>query len=339
MDIYRISKPIYILSKLFGLIGYVTVHGKSYKISKFCLMYGNPRTGFYYDTMFLILSIFLCVVMVLQIICLINNKRIITIYNRIQQYDSMLNEFPRNLFSWFMYSNAIGMIWCVYSQFLFLVAMLRQRFQHLNKTLQEPLRNSFNKMASTYTLGLHSQRKPKFASDKHLRNVGKLHNMLCEILEYTNTTYSVIFLLIVALSCFEITWMGYDLVMMFIVNFQDENMAYYNRHPVSVTFLNIAMYLIKIITSVICGQTATEKLSFHLLQLDLFSLQLAQRKSASRPKLNKSNYCVLFQIAGAVTTYLIILVQFQLSEYNKDIPTVSPASTPLIATNITSDNE
>ncbi|KAJ9591827.1 hypothetical protein L9F63_001644, partial [Diploptera punctata] len=290
MDIYSISRLIHIFSKLFGLICYVSVHGKTYTISKFWLTYGvlwgilrisclpvfvlmqiqNHRRGFHYDTMIIILSYFISVVMIIQITCLINNTIIITIYKRIQQYDSILSDYPRKSYSFnvalfeigfdmlfpivtgyafienvmemfkksgiflivyscFMYLNAYVTLCCAYSQFLVFVVMLHQRFEHLNKILlliteeSSHSRNSLNKIASfNSTHVLQSQRKCKLASEMHIKSIGKLHNMLCEILQYANTTFSVIVILIMALSFFEITWAAYDLLMRAIVCFRDD---------------------------------------------------------------------------------------------------------------------
>ena len=326
MDIYSLSTHIYYFSRLFGLAGYTLHQGKffaTYKCSKFrifyCILwsflitcsfptlfvvqtrvYNNP---FYYSSLFVVLQIFVTIVLVSQVTSLINSKRILTIYNELDQYDTSLNSYPRKshifkavlvqislaliyslslsyytiktvlqifvnngilfaMYCWFMYFCGYGILWTTYSQFVYFVIMLKQRFSYLNERLRKEITSSriitCSKTATSSSSFIYSQ-ETKLLAIPSLKTTGKLHKLLCDISEYTNSTYSFTILLTTAHCFFEITWLMYAIALGALIFVGEEHAVKYNGSSFSSVPALIALYATKVVTIVVtCAQTAAE---------------------------------------------------------------------------------
>ncbi|XP_069669417.1 putative gustatory receptor 28b [Periplaneta americana] len=158
-----------------------------------------------------------------------------------------------------------------------------------------------------------------------------LHFLLCDVASNIDQTYGFQILLDIATALINITTYLYFCLLYTLQLHSYENVIIKFGHMLSVHLLWLAMYVLKVVfINVSCDATGKEAalariliqkilFSFDLdaeavFQLEAFSKQLLfQKLSFSACGFFYLNRSVLCSIAGAVTTYLVILLQFQIS--------------------------
>ena len=255
----------------------------------------NELTDFYRYSLITVLILFFGITLASQIISLINGKRIVKIYKQIDKYDRALNLNPvksqlykivnaesiasfiimlfvyyicsiglmqyfKNagillaIYFWLMSLSAETLLWIINSQFIYLVIMLKQRFSYLNQLLQcatEKLTMNYGTLIEPVTI-LNSKICIRNA------NIARLHEELCGIMEYVNSTFSFQMILVLARSFFQTTWFSFVLAIKIIMFFRGER-TLFNEDSTFSLLIVIVMSTVKILTSgVICSQTVDE---------------------------------------------------------------------------------
>ena len=310
MDVYNIIKPLIYISRIFGLAPFKFVEEKSAKKFQYCkywftysffwiiliatcipnmltMQLNIEVNQFYFFSALTTSIIFLFTVLILQIINLINGKRVIKIYKQIYEYDNILNTCPRKSYiftilhiqiasivtvntsfipSILFYGTSISgiyipytprfsfiprvMIWILDAQFIYVIILLYQRLINFNKILQHYTFNCHSLGSSATSTMLHCT----FGFSQFLR----FHKTLCDILEYVNRTYSFQILLSLSETMIHIIWFMYSFVIVIFLPESESSLAKFSK-TIPIVPIFILVFVFRLVTIVsISAVTANE---------------------------------------------------------------------------------
>ncbi|XP_012063695.1 PREDICTED: uncharacterized protein LOC105627025 [Atta cephalotes] len=160
-----------------------------------------------------------------------------------------------------------------------------------------------------------------------LKTLKKQHLMISDTVQMLNMIFGLQIIITIVISFTEITFNLYFYIVVFIAE-EEENFWYW------FFILNMIYYITKIILIVwVCDsgkdQAAKIGITVHDLlnntsdkqvknELEQFSVQILQRKNAFSAKGLTIDATLLTAMAGSITTYLIILIQFLMTSHSCD---------------------
>ncbi|KAJ9599108.1 hypothetical protein L9F63_010376 [Diploptera punctata] len=271
------------------------------------------------------------------------------IYNLYDESKYPLDEFLISLHCQIIWLCAFLIIWTVQSHFLCFVIIMYQCFSRLNYIFEQI---SITKHYSCCSLHKLSKFSNPLKASLNIAHIRHLHSYTCDLNECVENTYSLQILLTVVISFFFIIWLLYALIAMTFI----PRAGKYFKLEGNYSFTNptcIVFCIGKIMLNIVaCTTTSNEAnrtaILVHKLinktrdplireELELFSLQLLHRKvQFTACGFFPLDFTLLYSIVGAVTTYLIILIQFQLT-YETQESTTAPTFSPLNVINTTNE--
>ncbi|XP_034938559.1 putative gustatory receptor 28b [Chelonus insularis] len=201
------------------------------------------------------------------------------------------------------------------------VLIIHTHFQIINEKLIKLKFHIENDECHLLRRIYHVRKNPLILME--IKKIIKEHNDVCNLVLQLNCTFSLQMIAIVTLTFAEITFSLYFYILK-TVGFKDINLEkqiWYSYFITSVTYYS--GYIITAVgvcehakdeadkTGIIVHEILNNTIDKQIAEeLQIFSLQLLHRKTNFLAKGLALDYTLLTSIAGGVTTYLLILIQF-----------------------------
>ncbi|XP_033232092.1 putative gustatory receptor 2a [Belonocnema kinseyi] len=208
-------------------------------------------------------------------------------------------------------------------QYINCVFVIKICFESVDKTLKSLEKTMVNEEPHLLRRNYHEQNNELLLMK--LRNLQKHHHQVSDVLKKLNSTYGLHAVATVIMTFSEITFILY----FFILKLLDQHSNVQEQIWDFNLLLTMMFYILKLILIVwVCekGKTQAKQIgstvhdvllnTFDLKikeELHLFSLQLLHRKNVFYARGLAIDSSLLNEIAGAITMYLLILIQFHLS--------------------------
>ncbi|KAJ9599119.1 hypothetical protein L9F63_010387, partial [Diploptera punctata] len=243
---------------------------------------------------------------IMRRICFISTLFFIMLHNLKKTISDIKYEITINIMAL-----VVNSLFIIEFQFLKFLIMLKQLFVEINFKLKLIC---YHKIMRAHDLRTQM-------SVLNVRSLAGLHENLCSVIKMINYVYSVPLLLSIILVLFYLIFC----VFMFISKvFNNENFKCIPIHVYVIFFYFLSKAIIIIYYCKICSSKAnrTGVLVHQVLrftinekireELELFSLQLLHQKvQFTACGFFPLDFTLLYSVVGAVTTYLVILLQFQ----------------------------